>query len=180
MLEVLELEIPQTVEGILELQRLAYLDALTGLLNRRAFDLLLPKACRNPAGAVLLFVDFDDLKKANQELGHQGADLLLVGVGEVLAKHLKRYGDAAFRFGGDEMAVLLPECTAEYAESLAESIRAAVEAIGCSISVGIAAVDEEDRSADWRLLVTKANDAMYEAKRLGKNQVVVWDTQLAG
>ena len=178
MLEVLELEIPQTIEGVLELQRMAYLDALTGLLNRRAFDLLLPKACRHPAGAVLLFVDFDDLKKANQELGHQGADLLLVGVGEVLAEHLRRLGDAAFRFGGDEMAVLLPECTAEYAESLAESIRAAVEAIGCSVSVGIATVGEEDTNTDWRVLVANANEAMYEAKRLGKNQVVVWNTNL--
>ncbi|MGL5061429.1 MAG: GGDEF domain-containing protein [Microcoleus sp.] len=168
---LLNLPLPQTVLEIEELQRIAYSDALTGLLNRRSFDLVMPRV---PRGQVL-FVDFDHLKLLNTKYGHLVANALLGQVGRVLIDHLKRSQDTAFRFGGDELAVLLPDASIDYAKQLAESIRRCVEHIECpdgsrpcSVSIGIATIN-----GDWAIAFQQANQAMFLAKERGRNQVAI-------
>lgn len=153
------------IEAIASLQALAYMDGLTGILNRRSFDILAP---RKYSQAAFLFVDLDDLKAKNQSLGHLKSNELLRVVGQTFARHMRRAEDRVFRFGGDEFVAILPECSLEYAIAIAEDVRQEVEDYGgCTVSIGVAF-----GSDNWQSLFEDSDRAAKQAKALGKNRVV--------
>jgi diguanylate cyclase (GGDEF)-like protein/PAS domain S-box-containing protein len=157
------------------LTHLAEHDALTGLLNRRRFEEELTKEAARAerygdAGAVLL-LDLDDFKSVNDTLGHAAGDQLLKAVARALRRRL-RETDLVARLGGDEFAILLPHVTVDQARLIAEELAKAIAAetigragaaLGCSASIGVAAVDRQTPSAETTL--KNADMSMYDAKR---------------
>ncbi|RVU36599.1 diguanylate cyclase [Hwanghaeella grinnelliae] len=166
------------------LERLARTDGLTHLLNRRAFleemDLALDRARRYRRNGCLLYVDLDNFKPINDTFGHEEGDTVLVAVAGLLQTYSRGY-DLAVRLGGDEFALWLDETDMDTAQRRAvELIEACspLSTFGASpdkpfgISVGIApfVATAEGDLAD---LMSRADTAMYAAKRSGKNQFAV-------
>jgi diguanylate cyclase (GGDEF)-like protein len=159
-------------------------DDLTGLSNRRAFDEALTTEVERsrrygvPLGLVLL--DLDDFKAINDTYGHQQGDVVLREVARILHE-TSREIDHTARYGGEELAVVVPGTDLEGTYFLAERVRERIsrlriprvdgaEAISVTASCGVAAVPPA--SADERVLLTAADTALYEAKRTGKNKSV--------
>jgi len=168
------------VEG--ELQYLADHDPLTGLFNRRRFAIELERELAATAryghcGAVLI-VDVDDFKGVNDTQGHAAGDALLASVGRALRARL-RETDVLARLGGDEFGVILPHADEQRALRVAESLREVISSearigerrAGVTASVGVAGFDggADPRASDR--IVARADRAMYEAKRFGRNAV---------
>jgi diguanylate cyclase (GGDEF)-like protein len=167
---------------------LSYVDAITGVANRRSFDEeLITESRRLPRTRThlsLLLADIDGFKAYNDALGHQAGDECLRRVATVIAEGVRRAGDTVARYGGEEFAVLLPDTDAAGAAILAERIRSAVEQrgfphpampAGCvTISVGVTTATGKE-SVDPSALVNAADAALYEAKRTGRNRVRVAD-----
>lgn len=154
-------------------------DPLTGLANRRVLMLELAAAIERAAagwpGAVLL-VDIDGFKEVNDALGHAAGDKLLAEIGHRLESTL-RPGDVLARYGGDELVVIPARATISEAEHIGERLRACVEEMkvdgtpsGVSLSIGIVPID--GRLNPERAL-EEADRALYEAKRQGRNRVVL-------
>ncbi len=168
------------------LRVMASTDALTGLANRRAFEEGLDDAwqgaVRTRAPLSLLMIDADCFKAFNDVYGHPEGDCALQAVAGCIRRCLYRPGDLGARYGGEEFAVLLPGVDAAGALVLAERIRGAVLALGVahrdnpaglvSVSVGVAVTRPRFGEAVG-LLVREADAALYEAKRAGRNRVVV-------
>ena len=169
-----------------ELQKLAALDGLTGIANRRRFDeaarLEWQRGRRRGAPLALLLCDVDSFKLYNDHFGHPAGDLCLKKAAAVLTGQLKRPADLAARYGGEEFAILLPDTDLQGALQLAESCRAELERLvlphpraGCGIvtmSFGVACtVPGEDGTLED--LVEAADSALYAAKRGGRNRVQV-------
>lgn len=169
------------------LQTLAAKDGLTGLANRRAFDQALQsewlRAQRSGKPLSLLFVDVDHFKLFNDAHGHQTGDECLREVARVVSRHAVRPLDLASRYGGEEFALILPEMSRDEACAIAEEIRSAVMGLRIThgangagehvtLSVGVAShvPGEADGSPDG--LLGAADQALYAAKRLGRNRVV--------
>ncbi len=164
-----------------ELEQLAKSDSLTGLANRREFDSQLKmevaRARRYDRPLSLLMIDLDHFKLINDSHGHAAGDQVLYFCGQLLSR-LPRSTDMAFRYGGEELSVLLPETDTHEAMPLAERLRIEIQDESASLpcgavtaSIGVAGTD----LFDWDylpidLLVT-ADAALYEAKRLGRNTV---------
>jgi diguanylate cyclase (GGDEF)-like protein len=169
---------------VAELERAAYTDKLTGLPNRRSFDLGLPAqieiARRRTQPLVLLMLDIDRFKRVNDENGHACGDRVLAHLGQILATHERR-GDTAFRIGGEEFAVLAPHTSIVQGRAAAERLRLAIESapllseerpIAITVSFGVAALRPEDDGAS---LAKRADEALYLAKRTGRNRVCTED-----
>ena len=145
-------------------------DALTGVSNRRALDRALESLAKteDPGRMVaVLFIDVDEFKQVNDSFGHVVGDTMLQGVAQAIASN-SRGDDVVARIGGDEFAVLLPGATTEIAERAARRIIAAVRDTPSlpTVSIGGAA----GPAVDVKATVTRADDAMYVAKRGGRNQ----------
>jgi diguanylate cyclase (GGDEF)-like protein len=160
-----------------EARQLADVDALTGVHNRRYFHETLERECarahRYERGLALIILDIDDFKATNDRLGHLAGDDVLAAVAGRL-RDAVRESDIACRVGGDEFAVILPEAGARDAEQLYRRIQFAVGS-GASgpaervrLSAGIAELRPED---DAVALFQQADEALYQAKELGKGQV---------
>lgn len=165
-----------------ELQRLATTDVLTQSSNRRHFF-----ECANQAftaaredGTPLSFLllDIDDFKLINDTYGHQQGDQVLQHIADS-GKAVLRRGDVFGRIGGEEFAAVFPGCEAEVAEQIAERLQREIqrlsfshgqERFGVTISQGLTSLRDEDLSLDS--LFARADAAMYQAKRLGKNQII--------
>ncbi|MBR0689755.1 diguanylate cyclase [Bradyrhizobium manausense] len=176
------------------LKELATKDGLTGLSNRRSFDQMLmsewARAQRTQQPLALLFVDVDHFKLFNDQHGHQTGDECLREVARVVSCHAMRPLDLASRYGGEEFALILPETSCDDACAIAEEIRCAVMALRIAhgahgagnhvtLSVGVAShVPGETDGAPDRLLGA-ADQALYAAKRLGRNRVVCSERVLA-
>ena len=152
-------------------ERLATTDGLTGLLNRRTFNSELEKRVREAQRyrrpLSLLLLDIDHFKKVNDTHGHPAGDAVLRGVAQVAAKQA-RETDIVARYGGEEMALILPETDAEGAARIAERIRQAVaaskhEGLQVTVSIGVATGFDD--------LVEHADKALYRAKQSGRNRV---------
>jgi diguanylate cyclase (GGDEF)-like protein len=152
-------------------------DGLTGLGNHRSFHEELRSAVslarRHGQRLALAMVDLDHFKQVNDTNGHRRGDAVLVEVAQILEQ--VRTGDRAFRIGGDEFAILFPATNAGGASVVAEKIRArvAAEVDGVTTSIGIAELGLAAPDADT--LLDRADAAMYQAKRQGKNRIVVHD-----
>ncbi len=185
--------------------RLASLDALTGVANRRTLDACLAKqwviAARHQTSLALLMVDADHFKEFNDRMGHQAGDACLRSLAVALGQRVTRPADVVARFGGEEFAVLLPGTSLEGARQVAERIRGAVQDLAIphpgaplvsntaaamprhvTVSIGCAAlVPAPDMT--FQLLVELADQALYEAKRSGRDRVCaaeLWTPGTAG
>ncbi|MBK5006857.1 GGDEF domain-containing protein [Pseudomonas sp. S32] len=165
-----------------ELQRLATTDVLTQSSNRRhffecakqAFD----KAREDEAPLTFLLLDIDDFKAINDSYGHQEGDQVLQRIADS-GKAVLRRGDLFGRIGGEEFAAVFPGCTAKVAEQIAERLQREIQRLnfgqsermyGVTISQGLTGLTAEDDTLDS--LYARADAAMYQAKRQGKNQIV--------
>jgi diguanylate cyclase (GGDEF)-like protein/PAS domain S-box-containing protein len=170
-----------------ELRALSREDALTGLPNRRAYEQSLAtewrRALRNQRPLAVLLLDIDHFKAFNDHYGHPMGDACLRQVADVLRLGCRRSADTVARFGGEEFIAIFPETDAIDAAGVAEQMRASVadraiphgmagELPMVTISIGVAALVPSNRlrAAD---LVRMADEALYAAKRAGRNQVVL-------
>jgi diguanylate cyclase (GGDEF)-like protein/PAS domain S-box-containing protein len=170
-----------------QLEALARLDGLTGLMNRRAFDETLKmevrQSARTGAPLSLLLIDVDRFKAFNDAYGHPAGDACLRTVANVLARSTHRPLDWCARYGGDEFALILPETPADGALRVAEAIRDGLRAVGIphagsgygfvTISVGAATFPGDSSEAAVQDLLGSADAALYEAKAAGRNRVAV-------
>ena len=156
-------------------------DSLTGLYNRgQLFPRLeqeVQRTRRSGRGFCLLMIDLDGLKAINDSMGHLRGDEVLRSVGRVITGSIRGV-DAAYRYGGDEFLILLPETEFVGAYVVAEKIREGVEEIGASLgseeastSVSIGLVSHPEDGWSTEELMIAADRAMYQAKSLGKNQI---------
>jgi diguanylate cyclase (GGDEF)-like protein len=164
-------------------------DALLGIGNRRAMEVALEsthaRALRYGRVYTLALLDVDHFKAYNDGCGHAEGDRALARVGRCL-KRLMRGSDAVFRYGGEEILVLLPETDASGARTAAERLRAAVADLGIphpasphgslTVSCGVAAARlGEGADREWGAVAARADAALYRAKAGGRNRVVVSD-----
>ncbi len=164
-------------------RRLSHTDALTGLLNSRALQHRLQheveRAVRYRRPLSLLVLDCDHFKQVNDRYGHPEGDKVLQLLAQVTTVCL-RSADSAFRYGGEEFVVLLPEVVLQSARGLAERLRlrfaeqsittALGETVQCTVSIGVAELKPGDNEAS---LLRQADEACYVAKRCGRNRVAV-------
>jgi diguanylate cyclase (GGDEF)-like protein len=170
------------------LNRLANLDPVTGIANRRQFDSSLEdewrRAYREEKPLALLLADIDCFKSYNDTFGHPEGDRALREIAAALSRPLNRAGDLVARYGGEEFAVILPWTEAAGAAIVAENLRQAVQELrlpqaaptrqqsALTISLGVAAVSPRQGGAPGDLL-TAADRALYRAKAAGRNRVMV-------
>ncbi len=158
-------------------------DPLTGLYNRRKFDqdieLVLSMSGRANRGTGLLFIDIDNFKKYNDEYGHQKGDLILQDVTGCIEKHLRDYDKIhLYRYGGEEFVVIISDITIENTFNIGDRLRKTVkESCGITISIGIS--HYRDISDNLQSLIKNADHALYEAKKRGRDRVVVYHKDLA-
>jgi diguanylate cyclase (GGDEF)-like protein len=152
-------------------------DGLTGLWTKRHFltqaKTLMEGAGRYGEPLSLIMVDVDHFKKVNDTHGHVTGDKVLKGVAEILKKKVR--GGSAYRYGGEEMAVLLPKADLDGAVQVAERLRAAIEAhkiAGVKVTASFGVAQFEAGLADPPAFVEKADQALYKAKEGGRNRVV--------
>ena len=166
----------------------ARVDPLTGLLNRRGLEermeAELSRARRDSAPLGAIAFDLDDFKHVNDEHGHEIGDRVLVWLGALLKKQARGV-DVAARVGGEEFVVLLPRADHQASEAFAERVRRAVAAAGPASGRGRAGLSESMRltvsagvasaeaPVDGPALLAEADQALYAAKRAGRNRTVV-------
>lgn len=164
------------------IERLWRIDHLTGLIRREelapALAQEVQRSRRSDRPFCLLMCDLDGLKALNDSLGHERGDAVLRGVGSAIRRSTRTV-DSAYRYGGDEFVVLLPETEYHGAYLVAEKIRGGVEEVGhafgaagqllTSVSIGLVSYPEDGMTADELLLAS--DRAMYHAKGFGKNQI---------
>jgi diguanylate cyclase (GGDEF)-like protein len=172
----------ENIDLHMQVSRQAVTDELTGLANHGRFQELLDaeaeqvRRYHHPLG--LIMVDLDNFKRINDTYGHPQGDLVLRAVGGVLQEN-SRDVDWPARYGGEELALILPHTDLEGAYVIAERIRVAIEQLHVprsdggeplrvTASLGVAAANTADKEA----LVAEADAALYEAKRAGKNRTV--------
>jgi two-component system cell cycle response regulator len=162
--------------------RMAVIDPVTGLYNRHHLDTTLPAAIDSARALgrplALLMIDLDALKPLNDRWGHAAGDRILRTVAESLQSSA-RVTDTIARYGGDEIVVVMPDTDLGTARALAAGLVRVVSETrigriddgptGVTVSIGMATL--EDRDMDARALLTRADDALYEAKRAGRNRV---------
>jgi diguanylate cyclase (GGDEF)-like protein len=164
-----------------KLEELATTDALTGLKNRRKFDIEIDgewrRAMRHKMPVSLLMIDADHFKTYNDTFGHQAGDQMLAGIAICISDSVRRAGDCAARYGGEEFAVLLPGHSAVEAVGMAEAIRLKVQEWSdgptvSTVSIGVASLTPV-ANLDWSILLKAADKALYAAKASGRNQTVL-------
>ncbi|MEM1317540.1 MAG: GGDEF domain-containing protein [Pseudomonadota bacterium] len=158
---------------ILRARREALTDPLSGLANRRAFDAALERPGRDGDRPALLMIDIDHFKQINDRLGHDEGDRAIAMLGNLIAACAPK-GACAARLGGEEFGVLLNDGGLAAANTVARMIHRAVaetnRALDFTISIGVA---EGARSELYR----RADMAVYDAKRLGRDRTCVWEPQ---
>jgi diguanylate cyclase (GGDEF)-like protein len=182
--QILQLQI-ERVELLQEqLKELAIRDSLTELFNRRYLQEMLEvefaRSKRSKLSLAILMMDSDQLKEINDGYGHKAGDDFLVYIANVIRKSI-RAGDIACRYGGDEFVVVMSNVTEDVAFERAEKLRESVAShqmiykdknVSISVSIGIAIYPDHGDTGE--ILLQKADQALYEAKRRGKNQVFVF------
>lgn len=166
-----------------ELQRLSSTDRLTGLSNRGHWEECLrheyARHTRYGCEVAMVMIDIDHFKRVNDTWGHQTGDKVIQAVADAMRTHI-RSADIAGRYGGEEFSVLLPDTDKAGAQIFAERLRNEVEALSvdhdgqpirCTISLGVA--DLSQPSTDYKSLIEAADQALYQSKKNGRNQVTL-------
>lgn len=191
-----------SIENCINRQRtleLGYQDGLTNAYNRRYFDERLKhevdRCVRNNTDLVCLFIDVDFFKQINDRHGHQVGDAVLVRLVALMQEQV-RSSDIVARYGGEEFSIILPDTGIQLAHEVAERIRSQVESqkliiddntLSVTVSIGLSSLSQlkyqsEDNDAIPlhkstknldQLLLRKADEALYQAKQTGRNQVVI-------
>ncbi|HHO59803.1 MAG TPA: sensor domain-containing diguanylate cyclase [Thiotrichales bacterium] len=191
-----------SIENCINRQRtleLGYQDGLTNAYNRRYFDERLSheisRCVRNKTDLVCLFIDVDFFKQVNDNYGHQVGDAVLIRL-VMLMRDQVRSSDIVARYGGEEFAIILPDTGIQIAHEVAERIRESVEkqklifndsTLGITVSIGMSSLSQIRFQAGAEsaeelnqllpkldgLLLEKADEALYQAKQTGRNQVVI-------
>ena len=166
-----------------EVQKLAVTDTLTGLYNRRGFIELgqreVERSRRYKRPLVAIVIDIDNFKEINDNFGHANGDLVLQAVASRCLQNLRRV-DLVARLGGDEFTILLPETDVSTGSQVAERLRNCISAapvdldgsqVAISVSVGVAR--STTSIPDLDILLSRADSAMYQAKKSGRNRLEV-------
>ena len=171
-----------------DLERLSFIDPLTGIGNRRYFDQMISTEWKRASREIwplgILILDVDYLKTVNDNYGHQAGDECLRMVGRILKETLHRPGDFIARYGGDEFVILMPNTDSKGALQVAQSIQKAVincdiefdpnapkRTVTASIGVAVSTPSQTRSAAD---LLNAADQALYDAKAKGRNRVVLY------
>ncbi|WP_245942556.1 GGDEF domain-containing protein [Candidatus Colwellia aromaticivorans] len=186
----LHIALQELEEANRELEQKNTLDELTGLFNRRFYDQKIlaeyRRSKRNLTPLSLIIIDIDHFKAVNDSYGHLAGDQCLIWLSKHLQKSLKRGSDMAFRYGGEEFCVILPDTDAKGAMTLAEALRKNIERQVCThkefeisltISSGICTYIQQD-DVQPEQIFTRADTALYEAKHNGRNQTKVYKDRI--
>jgi diguanylate cyclase len=163
-------------------------DPLTGIGNRKLFDMMGPRAVQMYAlgrqPVVLLMIDLDKLKLVNDMYGHQAGDAAIANLGGALAKVFLRQSDVLCRYGGDEFAAILHNTDWKMAQTLARRLQEQVAAMpaphpamefSIGASVGVAQLEAHEEVDEW---IARADKALYQAKQNGRDRVCVAESLL--
>jgi diguanylate cyclase len=149
------------------------MDKLTGLLNRGAFDNDIMGLSLDESYSII-FIDIDNFRKFNNKFGHQVGDIVLQKVSREIRNSI-RVSDKAYRYGGEEIVILLKDCNRRKALEIAEKVRLNINELNnnpypsITISLGVASYPDDGKHADE--IIKASDNALLTAKRLGKNQV---------
>src|SRR6202034_2109609 len=169
----------QNAHYVDRVKQLAYLDGLTGIFNRRFFELRImeeiERARRYGTGMAVIMADIDQFKRLNDEFGHLLGDEVLRQVSSLFHQQLRKI-DVVCRYGGEEFAILLTQITTHQAMAIAEKLRRLVESFQfpgvprtITISAGIAAFPAHGKTRDE--MVRADDSGLYAAKQAGRNRV---------
>ncbi len=166
-----------------ELRKLAYIDPLTGLYNRRRIEEILDASRLTEqlsgTGLGVLLCDIDHFKSVNDEFGHFAGDRTLVRIGQLLKDHFRR-GDAVGRWGGEEFLVVLPNLTQAEAEVISENFRARIEREmhppkgKLTVSLGLAMIRPDETAES---LLKRADLALMLSKQTGRNRLYICECE---
>ena len=171
----------QNAHYVERVKQLAYLDGLTGIFNRRFFELRImeeiERARRYGTGMAVIMADIDQFKRLNDEFGHLLGDEVLRQVSSLFHQQLRKI-DVVCRYGGEEFAILLTQITAQQAIAIAEKLRRMVESFQfpgvprtITISAGVAAFPTHGKTRDD--MIRAADSGLYAAKQAGRNRICV-------
>lgn len=166
----------KVVVSQIELRQAANRDSLTGAMTRRNFENQMANIHADNLPASLILLDIDHFKAINDTFGHPAGDLALKDVVNCLTKGIRR-GDCIGRLGGEEFGILLPQATGDAAMIMADRLRttvmerplAALDHRQITISLGVAEREAQESPEDW---IKRADLALYQAKRSGRNRAV--------
>lgn len=189
-LDVAATVVRQVIDFHFQIENLTSVDSLTGLYNRHFFDIQLPveieRAMRSGNVVSMLLLDIDDFKLINDEMGHKAGDRALETVADLIRRNLRKV-DLPFRYGGEEIVILLPGTSEFEAVHTAERLRRVIAQDGgvpngatgtrrVTVSIGVSVYPDTARSSDQ--LFVQADAAMYRAKQLGKNRVALYQEDM--
>ena len=152
-------------------------DALTGIANRRTFNLVIKEQIQNGTPFSLIMLDIDFFKKVNDTFGHLKGDDVLIYLARTM-QGLSREGDLCFRYGGEEFSIIVPYGDAETATVIAERLRMKLESTACptgniiTVSLGISVYPEHGQ--DPKEMISAADKALYRSKSEGRNKTTVY------
>ena len=169
----------QNAHYVERIRQLSYLDGLTGIFNRRFFELRImqeiERARRSGTGMAIIMADIDQFKRLNDEFGHLLGDEVLRQVSSIFHQQLRKI-DVVCRYGGEEFALLLTQTNAQHAMGVAEKLRKLVESWqfpgvprAVTLSAGVAAFP--DHGSGREELIRAADTGLYAAKQAGRNRV---------
>jgi diguanylate cyclase (GGDEF)-like protein len=173
----------QLEDMLTKVESLAIIDSLTGLFNRRRFETVftneVKRALRYQTPLSCMMIDIDNFKKVNDERGHQDGDVVLREIAHRIQASIREV-DTAARWGGDEFIVLSPNTSKENAKLVSTRILKAVsqhpfdgfDDKKISVSIGIASLPDPSIDSQDKL-ITKADLALYEAKKKGRNRMEI-------
>jgi diguanylate cyclase len=176
-------------EELVSTQQEMSLDSLTRIYNRSSFDEMLAKTTQlsllSGQDACLVMVDLDDFKAINDNYGHPAGDAVLTNLARIMLRAYPRKTDFVARYAGDEFAIILQDTSAKEGLGLAERLLKTVsttfiklsddQTIACTISLGVAAIQNGDTTESW---LSRADAALYAAKEGGRNRVILQDGAL--
>ena len=170
----------QNAHYVERVKQLAYIDGLTGIFNRRFFELRIAeeieRARRHKSGMAVIMADIDQFKNLNDDFGHLLGDEVLRQVSSLFQQQLRKI-DVVCRYGGEEFGLILPQTSASHALRVAEKLRRAVESWKfpgvprtVTISAGIGVFPDHGTTRDE--LVRAADNGLYAAKQAGRNRTI--------
>jgi len=181
----LQVALRELSEANKALEALSTIDGLTGVKNRRYFDnaykIEWKRSHRDRLPLSILMIDIDHFKAVNDKYGHLAGDDCLRAIAQTIKTKVRRPPDAVARYGGEEFTVILPSTPMAGAIHVAESIRKAIEkmavsfeegTINLTVSIGVATLTPEDIN-NPEVIISSADNAMYQAKKNGRNQISV-------